>query len=229
MNVLLVDDEEVVLKSVGGFLERCGHRVRTAADGADALGRMSEKLPDVVITDIRMPNLDGLELLGVLKVRFPGTPVVLITGHGDVDTAVSALQRGAFDYVRKPLRLETLVAILDRIEERRSLEQSLVEERTKLTRAGQADAPASGDADGIAASISAVQKNLQALQGLWARVEPALVLLNAQGEGGRDLSLFLNGVPELVSDMLADTEQAMQMVHRDSVFSTSFEATGRSL
>ena len=119
MNILLVDDEEIVLRSLGRFLARCGHRLKTASDGAEALLRIEEEVPDVVISDVRMPGLDGLGLMERLRARFPALPVVLITGHGSGKAGVAALQKGARGYLRKPIRLEGLIAVLGRIEEER--------------------------------------------------------------------------------------------------------------
>ena len=118
MDILLVDDDEIALKSMGRFLRRCGHDIGTAFDGTEALQRMQETVPDVVISDIQMPGMNGLDLLEAIRVRFSGIPVILITGHGSVATAVSALQKGAYDYIRKPVQLEKLVAALERIDER---------------------------------------------------------------------------------------------------------------
>lgn len=116
MNILLVDDEEVVLKSLGRFLTRCGHRLRTAADGLEALRHMEEERPDVVISDVRMPGVDGLDLLERVRVRFPATSVVLITGHGEV---AASRPKGVCDCLRKPVRLEDLMAVLERIDRER--------------------------------------------------------------------------------------------------------------
>jgi two-component system C4-dicarboxylate transport response regulator DctD len=119
VNILLVDDEEIVIRSLGRFLTRCGHRLKTASDGAEALLKIEEEVPDVVISDVRMPGLDGMGLMERLRARFPGLPVVLITGHGGGKDGASALREGAYGYLRKPIRLEGLVAVLGRIEEER--------------------------------------------------------------------------------------------------------------
>jgi len=137
MKVVLVDDDEVVLKSLGEFLTLCGHNVWTCASGATALLCMEEELPDVVINDIRMPEMNGLKLLEIVTARFTGVPVILITAHGDQDTAAAALKQGAYDYIRKPYDLDEVVAVLERIEERKRLGKMLVVERAKLAHAGR--------------------------------------------------------------------------------------------
>ena len=96
MNILLVDDEEPILQVIGDFLRDCGHDVLSAGDGAEAL-KLLESCGDreLVVSDIRMPKLDGLGFLRAARVRHPGMPVVLMTGHGDEQVAIAALQEGA--------------------------------------------------------------------------------------------------------------------------------------
>ena len=128
MNILLVDDEEVVLKSLGRFLTRCGHRLRTAPDGVEALRCVEEETPDVVISDVRMSDVDGLDLLERVKGRFPSLPVVLITGHWNREVAASARRKGVYDCLRKPVRIEDLMAVLERVKEG---ERDISKERSK--------------------------------------------------------------------------------------------------
>lgn len=130
MDIILVDDEEIIHKSLGSLLSRAGHSVRKATNGLEALHLADQKPPDLIISDIRMPVMDGLELLERSKVRVPGTPVVLITGQGDEETAIAALHRGAHDYLRKPIKLEDLLVLLKGLEERRQTERTLLQERS---------------------------------------------------------------------------------------------------
>ena len=228
MNLLLVDDEEIVFKSVGRFLSRCGHRVRESLDGIDALREMEEDVPDVVISDIRMPGMDGLQLLGAIKVRFPATPVILITGHGDVDTAVSALQEGAYDYVRKPVKLEKLVTILERIDERKRLETTLMQERAKLVHAGRlatVGTLAAGVAHEINNPNTMIRGNLQTFERLWERVEATLQCLCAEENEDSDLAIFIDEMPGLVSSMLAGTERIARIVNQVKLFSRNDDGT----
>ncbi|OGG55212.1 MAG: hypothetical protein A3F84_08315 [Candidatus Handelsmanbacteria bacterium RIFCSPLOWO2_12_FULL_64_10] len=116
MNIILVDDDEMVLQTIGDFLTRRGHRVRTAADGSEALRLMTEEMPDLVISDIQMPGMDGISFLKAVREQFPDLPVILMTGYATVETAVAALRSRAYDYLKKPVRLEELQACVERVE-----------------------------------------------------------------------------------------------------------------
>lgn len=108
--VLVVDDSAVDRRYVGGVLARDGRfQVEYAEDGAQALARMRQACPDVVVTDLQMPNRNGLELVTAVRMHHPGVPVILMTGHGSEDLAVEALQRGAANYVPKPQLKERLL------------------------------------------------------------------------------------------------------------------------
>ena len=116
MKILVVDDEPDVRSVLGKILSKFGHQVKTVADGCDALDALHAENFEIVITDIRMPRLDGLELLKRLKeVERSPVDVILITAHGDMDNAIAAMRSGAFDYLRKPINLEELEITLERI------------------------------------------------------------------------------------------------------------------
>ncbi|NJK87981.1 MAG: sigma-54-dependent Fis family transcriptional regulator [Myxococcales bacterium] len=110
--VLVVDDETNLRKVLSAHLRREGYEVLTAADGAEALELMDREAVDVVLTDLRMPNVDGMVLLEELTRRYPGRPVVMLTAHGTVDTAVSAMKLGAFDYLTKPFDKDELHLVI---------------------------------------------------------------------------------------------------------------------
>ena len=99
--VLVVDDSAVDRRLVGGLLEKGGMRIAHAHHGADALAQMQQSLPDLVITDLVMPEMDGLELVTAIRHRYPLVPTVLMTSQGNEEIAVEALRRGAASYVPK--------------------------------------------------------------------------------------------------------------------------------
>ena len=110
--ILIVDDEPSIRKVLSAHLRKFGYEVDTAEDGQIAVQMLQSDPFHLVVTDLRMPNLDGLELLGWAAEHFPGLPIILITAHGTVDTAVEALKRGAFDYITKPFDRDELHGII---------------------------------------------------------------------------------------------------------------------
>ena len=116
MNILLVDDDEDQRRTLKQSLSQRGHTVRAVSDGLQALLYLDEGV-DVLISDIQMPGVDGIELLRTLRGRFQDLPVILMTGHGTLDTAVAALRDRAYDYLRKPIQLDELLNCILRIEE----------------------------------------------------------------------------------------------------------------
>ncbi len=112
--VLIVDDEANMRTILRGLLSREGFQVDEAVDGLDAMATLARNGGDyhVIVSDLRMPGMDGMELLAHVKGAYPGRPVVMITAHGTVDTAVEAMKVGAFDFVTKPFDAEDLRAII---------------------------------------------------------------------------------------------------------------------
>jgi PAS domain S-box-containing protein len=123
--VLVADDEPRVLDTFTRNLTRSGYTVLTAKDGEQALQTYERELPDIVVLDVRMPSLDGFDVLRSIRERDPEAEVILITGHGDMDTAISALRAGASDFVPKPVQQDVLEATLRRAQERLQLRASL--------------------------------------------------------------------------------------------------------
>lgn len=114
--VLIVDDSPTDLRLAGGILEKsAGMELRFAVDGCDALAQIQAGPPDAVVTDLQMPNLNGLELVRALHESHPGLPVVLMTGAGSEEIAVQALQAGAASYVPKSKLTRELPAIVERV------------------------------------------------------------------------------------------------------------------
>src|SRR6476660_9465257 len=120
--VLVVDDSAVDRRFVGGILSRDGRfKIEFAEDGSQALARMRESPPEVIVTDLQMPNRNGLELVATVRMHHPNVPIILMTGHGSEDLAVEALHRGAANYVPKPQLGERL---LESVEEALALARS---------------------------------------------------------------------------------------------------------
>lgn len=112
--ILIVDDEENVRKIIGIQLRRLGHDVEQAENGEVAAEMLSQSNFNTVVTDLKMPKMDGLELLGHIRKKYPHIPVVMITAHGTIDTAVEAMKLGAFDYITKPFNQDEFLKTIER-------------------------------------------------------------------------------------------------------------------
>ncbi len=115
--ILVVDDKQMMRDSVGSTLQRAGYGVVVASDGNTALSMVAKHRPAAVITDLKMPEMDGLELLGRLRQADDQLPVVLMTAYGSVNDAVSAMKKGAFDFIQKPFEGDQLVMVMRRATE----------------------------------------------------------------------------------------------------------------
>jgi two-component system nitrogen regulation response regulator NtrX len=133
-HILVVDDEPAIQTALRGVLEDEGYRVSTVGSGEDALRLVTDDPPDVVFLDIWMPRKDGLDTLADLKRVRPETPVIVISGHGTIETAIKATRLGAYDFIEKPLSLEkTLITVTRALEHTRlERENASLKERLDL-------------------------------------------------------------------------------------------------
>ena len=122
-SILLVDDDAAFRHVMAGELKRAGHTVAVASTGAEAIQKCQEIEPEVVLLDLRLPGMDGLDVLKTIRERHPSSEVIMLTGHGTIDTAIDSIRMGAFDYVIKPCPLDELQMRIQRAIERRSLRQ----------------------------------------------------------------------------------------------------------
>ena len=137
-DILVVDDEEDIRELVAGILSDEGHETRTAKDADSALQALDARLPRLVFLDIWLQGsrLDGLSLLDEIKRLFPDVPVVMISGHGNIETAVSAIKRGAYDFIEKPFKADRLVLVAER-----ALETSKLRREVNQLRKRSGDSP----------------------------------------------------------------------------------------
>ncbi|WP_205511184.1 sigma-54-dependent transcriptional regulator [Longitalea arenae] len=108
-NILIIDDEKAIRKTLSEILSYEGYKIEEAGDGEEGLKKFKEKAYDVVLCDIKMPKLDGIEFLDKAREANPDVPVIMISGHGTIETAVEAVKKGAFDYISKPPDLNRLL------------------------------------------------------------------------------------------------------------------------
>jgi two-component system nitrogen regulation response regulator NtrX len=126
-SIMIVDDEPSIRASLEGVLEDEGYEVICASDGNEALKTMEEKMPDLILLDIWMPGIDGIETLKRMRSLHPGLQVIMISGHGSIEAAVTATKLGAYDFIEKPLSLErTLVTIQNAINFRQLSDDNII-------------------------------------------------------------------------------------------------------
>jgi len=128
-DILIVDDEEDIRELVAGILQDEGHGARTAGNSDQALESIRQRRPSLVFLDIWLQGsrLDGLQLLDIIKEEHPDLPVVMISGHGNIETAVAAIKRGAYDFIEKPFKADRLVLVADRALEASRLKREVKE------------------------------------------------------------------------------------------------------
>ncbi len=123
--VLIVDDERTLARAIKAFLTESGYEAEAAGDAEQALRLLETMRPDVVFSDVRLPGMDGIELLRRIREFDPAIPVIIMTAHGTIEGAVEAVKLGAFDYLKKPVDLEELRLLADRAREHSQLRQEL--------------------------------------------------------------------------------------------------------
>ncbi len=172
LRVLVADDEAPQREILGKILAAEGYEPVEAPDGARALALLREGSADLVLSDLRMPGLDGMGLLEAVRREFPDTPLILVTAFGGVPQALAAVRAGAFDFLTKPLDRDALLAAVGR-----------AAERVRLTRENAALRAAAGEAPGFAALVGE-HAEMRALRATLAKVAPAPTTLLLTGESG---------------------------------------------
>ena len=176
-DILVVDDETDIRELVAGILGDEGHRTRMAGSADEALSAIEARRPNLVFLDIWLQGsrLDGLQVLDQIKESHPDLPVVMISGHGNIETAVSAIKRGAYDFIEKPFKADRLVLVADRALEASRLKREIRDLKTR-----------SGDTTRIAGNSTAVNQLRQTIE----RVAPtnARVMISGAPGTGKELA-----------------------------------------
>ena len=183
LDILVVDDELDIRDLVAGVLEDEGHQTRTAADSDQALEAIAARRPSLVLLDVWLQGsrLDGLDLLDEIKRRDPSLPVLVISGHGSLDTAVAAIRRGASDFIEKPFEAERLLLLVDRATETERLRREVESLRAR--------SGGDGDLTGSSAAINAVRATLKRVASTGSRV----LIMGAPGVGKEVAARLLHG------------------------------------
>ncbi|MDD2309132.1 MAG: sigma-54 dependent transcriptional regulator [Desulfuromonadaceae bacterium] len=172
--ILIIDDEKDIRTALTGILEDEGYQVLNAESGAEGIDTARQELPDLILLDIWMPGMDGLETLAQLKAHLPQITVIMISGHGTIETAVRATKLGAFDFIEKPLSLEkVLISVANALQL-----QELKVENAELKRSVSADFELIGDSP----EIATIREQIR-------RIAPtsASVLINGENGSGKEL------------------------------------------
>ncbi len=199
-DILVVDDEADIRELVSGILQDEGYAVRTASDSETALAAVKARKPNLLVLDIWMHGggMDGLELLDLLKELDPDLPVIMISGHGNIETAVSAIKRGAYDFLEKPFKSDRLLLVVQR-----ALESATLRRENRRLRA-QAFVP-----DGLIGHSPAAQS----LRATIAKVAPAnsRILISGPPGSGKELvaRLIHDGSPRARGEFVAISAAGM--------------------
>lgn len=183
LDILIVDDEQDIRELVAGVLEDEGYGTRAAADSDSALDALSARRPSLVLLDVWLKGsrLDGLELLDEIKRRDASIPVLLISGHGNIDTAVAAIRRGAIDFIEKPFEAERLLLMVARATETERLRREVASLRAYV---GHDD-----DLTGSSAAINGVRATLKRVAATGSRV----LIIGSAGVGKEVAARLLHG------------------------------------
>ncbi len=178
LDILLVDDEASVRVPLGEALRELGHRVSLAADGGEAMSCLDRQTFNLVMSDVRLPKVDGCTILRRLREERPDTHVVLMTAYGSIQEAVTAVKEAAIDYVAKPFELQNVLAIVNRIDERWQLLRELAAARAELAtkQAGRA-------VEGRSPAIAQLRERIAAIAS-----SAAAVLLTGESGTGKELA-----------------------------------------
>ncbi|WP_319408013.1 sigma-54 dependent transcriptional regulator [uncultured Desulfosarcina sp.] len=137
MHIMIVDDERIIRESFFHWFQKSGHKVAMAASGNEALGKLGETPFDLLFVDIKMPGMDGIELLAAVKAAYPETMVIIITAYGSIESAVQAMRIGATDYLLKPFKPDQLSLVMEKVvqQQKRQSEYNYLKGRLeKITR-----------------------------------------------------------------------------------------------
>mgnify|MGYP005840345073 CR=1 FL=1 len=170
--ILIVDDEKSFVRSMGFALSEAGFRTLDANTGEDALNLLTENTPDLILLDLRLPGMSGMDVLAEAARLYPELPVVMISAHGDTRAAVQAVKAGANDYLTKPFALDELLYLIRSVTERRQMRDELTYHRSR-----------SANASGLVGSSAAMNSLWETVQRVAASSTGRILLMGESGTG----------------------------------------------
>ena len=182
-NILIIDDERAIRKALTEILTFEGFAVDEAVDGEEGVKKIKENNYDCILCDIKMPKKDGIEVLQIAKEERPDTPFIVISGHGNLETAVEAVKKGAFDYISKPPDLNRLLITLRNAMDKKSLVTETKQLKKKIAKSG-------AEMIGNSAGIQQIQETI-------AKVAPTDARVLVTGENGVGKELVARRIHEL--------------------------------
>ncbi len=182
--ILVIDDERSIRNTLKEILEYEGHEVKDAADGAEGLKIATEEKFDVILCDIKMPKMDGIEVLEKVIEHSPDVPIIMISGHGTIETAVEAIKKGAYDFISKPLDLNRMLITLRNAMDKGTLVKETKTLKKKISRSGE---------------IIGESEPIKKIKELIDKVAPTDARVMITGENGTGKELVARRIHELSS------------------------------
>lgn len=196
--ILIIDDEEAIRNALRDILEMEDYEVEEAKDGIDALSKIKQNSYDAIICDIKMPKMDGMEVLERAQLICPDVPIIMISGHGDIDTAVETVKKGAFDYISKPPDLNRLLITI-----RNALDKSSLVSETKVLKK-KITKSKTQEIVGNSAGILKIKETIDRIAGTDARV----LVTGPNGTGKELVARWIHEKSERADKLLVEVNCA---------------------
>jgi len=196
--ILIIDDEEAIRNALRDILEMEEYEVEEAKDGIDALSKIKQNSYDAIICDIKMPKMDGMEVLERVQLICPDVPIIMISGHGDIDTAVETVKKGAFDYISKPPDLNRLLITI-----RNALDKSSLVSETKVLKK-KITKSKTQEIVGNSAGINKIKETIDRIAGTEARV----LVTGPNGTGKELVARWIHEKSERADKLLVEVNCA---------------------